>query len=453
MGIGLYLKPVNKDGRSLIYLRAKKGDKIFRKSLSITVKPSDWISRNYQVKGTAINSIVLNKKLIEITNNMNLVWSSFEGGIYNWDELCRMLAGGSPEEGVLGFLEDVLRPRMKFTTYCSYKYSYRALLKALAVDSLSFKQLNYDSIDKAVMVWKNEEKSPSTIETYIKHLGVIINEASDRGIVNYKFEKKKKWRAKKYTKVIESVESPEQLLNSIKNVKDIYDFQTFAFWLLMFCMRGLYPTDLVKMYKNELSVDKIKPLEFYDPNKKRYVQHKRSKTGEKMDILYSCSPTEEIIGALQISISITHLNRSERYPDVFPKDWHPLILFEYPDELHKNVWDVYIKRSKKVVGFPFKVARKTFESYAKYLKIPAEERYRLLGHQDKTIKSNYQNWEWDKLMDQVDEAHIKVLEEFQVKKIWYQLRKRGKEIGLNEAIVNNGMLVGNPRNREPLILY
>ena len=57
------------------------------------------------------------------------------------------------------------------------------------------------------------------------------------------------------------------------------------------------------------------------------------------------------------------------------------------------------------------------------------------------------------MIDKVDEAHIKVLEEFQVKKIWYQLRKRGKEIGLNEAIVNNGMLIGNPRNREPLILY
>ena len=54
-------------------------------------------------------------------------------------------------------------------------------------------------------------------------------------------------------------------------------------------------------------------------------------------------------------------------------------------------------------------------------------------------------------MDQVDEAHIKVLEEFQVKKIWYQLRKRGKEIGLNEALRNNGMLIGNPRNRESWI--
>ena len=45
----------------------------------------------------------------------------------------------------------------------------------------------------------------------------------------------------------------------------------------------------------------------------------------------------------------------------------------------------------------------------------------------------------------VDEAHIRVLEEFQVKKIWYQLRKRGKEIGLNQAVINKSLLLGNPR--------
>ena len=78
MGVGLYLKPVNKDGRSLIYLRAKKGTKVFQKSTSITIKPSDWLTRNYQAKGTALNSIIINRKLIEITNNMNLAWSLFE---------------------------------------------------------------------------------------------------------------------------------------------------------------------------------------------------------------------------------------------------------------------------------------------------------------------------------------------------------------------------------------
>ena len=439
MGVGLYLKPVNKDGRSLIYLRAKKGTKVFQKSTSITIKPSDWLTRNYQAKGTALNSIIINRKLIEITNNMNLAWSLFENDSYTWDELCRRLNGGSPEEGVEGFIEDVLKPRMKLTTYQSYKYSYKALLKVLDVSTMSFKELNYDAIDKAVMIWKNQEKSPSSIETYLKHLGVIINEANDRGIVNYRFEKKKKWRVKKHTKVVESA-TTEQLLDSIKNVNNIYDFQAFAFWLLMFCMRGLYPRDIIKMHLHEL----VNESEQY---KKRYVKHKRSKTGEPMNILYSCEPTEQIINSLQCSITYTHLNRSISYPDVYPKGWHTLMMFEYKEEEHKNVWDVYTKRCRKITGVPFKVARKTFESYALLLDVSAEVRYRLLGHQDRSIKSSYQNWEWDRISAKVDEAHLKVLKEFRVEEVWYKLRKRGKDIGLPESVVIRILMFSNPRDK------
>lgn len=451
MGVGLYLKPPNKDGSSLIYLRAKKGNKIFRKSLSITVKASDWKSRNYQVKGTALNSIVINRKLNKIIENMNLSWSSFENDIIGWDELCRNLGKGSPQKDVGSFLESVYRPRMKLVTYQSYKYSYGALLKALRMKSLSFKELNYNNIDKAVSVWKNEGKSPNTIDTYLKHIGVIINEAYDRGEITFRFEKKKKWRVKKNTGNIESAKT-EELLNAINNVNDIYDFQTFAFWLLMFCMRGLYPTDIVKMHLYDLNDEDV-PHNI-DISKKRYVKHKRSKTGEPMRILYSCKPTREIINALQVSIAITHLNRSKKYPDVYPKSdlIPPFMFFEYPEELHKNVWDVYVKRSRKVVGLPFKTARKTFESFAMKLGISQEVRYRLLGHQDRTIKRFYQNWEWEEMIEIVDKAHMEVLKELEVEKIWFELRKRGKEIGLNEAIVNKGVLIGNPRKKESWLL-
>ena len=95
MGVGIYLKPVTKDGRSLLYLRAKKGNPIFRKSLTFKVKPSDWNARNYQVKVSAIDSIIVNRKLTEITNNMNLAWSQFESGSYTWDEFCTKLGGGN----------------------------------------------------------------------------------------------------------------------------------------------------------------------------------------------------------------------------------------------------------------------------------------------------------------------------------------------------------------------
>jgi hypothetical protein len=121
------------------------------------------------------------------------------------------------------------------------------------------------------------------------------------------------------------------------------------------------------------------------------------------------------------------------------------MMFEYKEEEHKNVWDVYTKRCRKITGVPFKVARKTFESYALLLDVSAEVRYRLLGHQDRSIKSSYQNWEWDRISAKVDEAHLKVLKEFRVEEVWYKLRKRGKEIGLPDLIVNRGMMIGNPR--------
>jgi hypothetical protein len=56
------------------------------------------------------------------------------------------------------------------------------------------------------------------------------------------------------------------------------------------------------------------------------------------------------------------------------------------------------------------------------------------------------------LIEIVDDAHMQVLKALEVEKIWFELRKRGKKIGLNEAVVNKGMLIGNPRKNESWIL-
>lgn len=438
MGAQIFLKSgTNKAGKAPLFIYAQHKGKKFKKNIGISINPKDWNKRTYQVKNESISSVKINRKLLELTSTIREAWSLYESDIYTWEEFCQKLNGGKPEADVESFIEEAFKPRMRLTTYSAYKYSYMALKKAIGVDKLSFKELNHDNIDKAVMTWRYEEKSPNTIETYLKHLGVVVNEANDRGLVNYKFEKKKKWRVKKHTKRVEST-TPEKLLESINNVNDLYDFQTFAFWLLMFCMRGLYPRDLVSMHKHEI-------INEYDCDKKRYVKHKRSKTGEQMTILYSCEPTEWLLNSLQCSISYTHLNRPSYLPDVYPKGWHLMMLFEYEEKHHRNVWDVYTKRCRKVLGVPFKVARKTFESYAMFLDVSAEVRYRLLGHQDRSIKSNYQNWEWDRLTEKVDEAHIKILKKFRVEEIWKALQKRGRDIGLPLSVVTKTIMIRNAR--------
>ena len=89
---------------------------------------------------------------------------------------------------------------------------------------------------------------------------------------------------------------------------------------------------------------------------------------------------------------------------------------------------MYQKRIKELLGKPFKTARKTFESYALKLKVSQDTRFKLLGHANPTIKAHYQDWEWEVLKEQVDEAHQEVLEEYKAKELFKALNSKAKSL-------------------------
>ena len=442
MGVGLYLKGVNKDGRSPIFLLAKKGGKHFKKSLQLKVKPSDWISRNYQIKGTALDSIIVNRKLREITNNMNLAWSLFESGSYTWDELCIKLGGEnvSTNETLRGFLDTVIKSKYSnVNSYNTYEGVVRAVLKELNKENILLSELSNQTIDGCVRGWKNR-LSKASIRTYLTHIGKIKNEAYNRGLISEPFVRRDDWKVKRGSsiKIVETVKT-EDFLNAIPKAKDIYDIQALFFYLLMFCLRGFYQADIVTMHKysnNLIYNDK----EGWD--KRRFIKHERSKSGELMEIKININPTHTLIAVLAILVERTHspkINKRTNQPfkkgnyNVVPKSMKEGWIFAYDlndTETHKNVWDIYQKRIKSLFGKPFKTARKTFESYALKLQISQDIRYKLLGHANPTIKAHYQDWEWEELKQQVDEAHERVLKEYKASEIYKAIYKRGKEIGL-----------------------
>lgn len=444
MGVGLYLKGVNKDGRSPIFLLAKKGGKQFKKSVQIKVKPSDWNSRNNQVKGTALDSIIVNRKLTEITNNMNLAWSLFESGSYTWDELCVKLGGGNAatNENLQGFLETVLKAKYdNRNSYKTYEGVVQAVYKEAGTDKILLADLTNEFIDKCVQGWK-KRLSNSSVRTYLTHLGKIKNLAYQKGLISEPFIRRDEWKVKRGSsiKIVETVKT-EDFIEAIPKANDIYDIQALFFYLLMFCLRGLYQADLVTMHKyaNNLSIDGGKGGGF--EGKRFYIKHERSKSGELMEIKINIYPTHNLIAILALLVERTHkqkINKRTGKPfikgtyDVTPKaggGW----IFDYDlndTTVHKNVWDVYQKRIKKLLGKPFKTARKTFESYALKLAISQDIRYKLLGHANPTIKAHYQDWEWDELKQQVDEAHELVLKAYRVEDIYKAIHRRGKELGL-----------------------
>ena len=443
MGVGLYLKPVNKDGRSLIYLRAKKGNQTFIKTTSLKVKPSDWLSRNNQIKGTALDSIIVNRKLTGITNNMNLAWSLFESGSYTWDELCVKLGGGNAatNENLQGFLETVLKAKYdNRNSYNTYDGVVQAVYKEVGSKKILLADLTNEFIDKCVQGWK-KRLSPTSVKTYLTHLGKIKNLAYQKGLISEPFIRRDEWKVKRGSsiKIVETVKT-EDFLEAIPKANDIYDIQALFFYLLMFCLRGLYQADIVTMQKYSNNLDINDSEAGWD--KRRFIKHERSKSGELMEIKVNIYPTHSIIAVLALLVERTHKQKTNKrtgkpfkkggynvMPEKMSDGW--IFAYDINDTLiHKNVWDVYQKRIKKLLGKPFKTARKTFESYALKLKISQDIRYKLLGYANPTIKAHYQDWEWDELKLQVDEAHINVLNEYKAKEIYKAIYSRGKELGL-----------------------
>ena len=443
MGVGLYLKGVNKDGRSPIFLLAKKGGKQFKKSLQLKVKPSDWNNRTYQVNGNAVDSIIVNRKLTEITNNMNLAWSLYESGSYTWDELCVKLGGGNAatNENLQGFLETVLKAKYdNRNSYNTYEGVVQAVFKEAGNDKILLADLTNEFIDKCVQGWK-KRLSPTSVRTYLTHIGKIKNLAYQKGLISEPFIRRDEWKVKKGSsiKIVETVKA-EDFLEAIPKANDIYDIQALFFYLLMFCLRGFYQADIVTMHKypNNLAINDREA----GWDKRRYIRHERSKSGELMEIKINIYPTHNIIAVLALLVEQTHkqkINQRTGKPfkkgnyDVLPKKMSDGWIFAYDINntvVHKNVWDIYQKRIKKLLGKPFKTARKTFESYALKLAISQDIRFKLLGHANPTIKAHYQDWEWDELKKQVDEAHDLVLKEYRVEDIYKAIHRRGRDLGL-----------------------
>jgi hypothetical protein len=342
---------------------------------------------------------------------------------------------------VSGFLETVLKAKYdNENSYNTYVGVVKAIYKEAEIDKILLPDLTNEFIGKCVQGWK-KRLSPTSVRTYLTHLGKIKNLAYQKGLISEPFIRRDEWKVKKGSsiKIVETVKT-EDFLEAIPRAKDIYDIQSLFFYLLMFCLRGLYQADIVTMHKYANNLDINDSKAGWD--KRRFIKHERSKSGELMEIKINIYPTHNLIAVLALLVERTHkqkINKRTGKPfgkgnyDVIPKKMSDGWIFAYDINnatVHKNVWDVYQKRIKKLLGKPFKTARKTFESYALKLAISQDIRYKLLGHANPTIKAHYQDWEWDELKIQVDDAHELVLKEYRVEDIYKAIHKRGRELGL-----------------------
>lgn len=444
MGYGIYRKSsVNKEGKSPLFWKVTSGsDKLIKRNIGISIRPSEWDKKRYLIHSKAENASIYNEKLTLVNNKLRKAWSLYESGTFSWEEMIAYLSGAKPTLDVWSFCETVIKPNYTENVYKGVKDAYGSVRKVLGRE-LTFEDLTADTVDTCVKDWKKRLRSAS-LKTYKYHFGIIINEAYEKRLTPYKYEPLKKWRKKK-DKVNRKTGRPTistvthtQFLNSIDKAKDLWDIEALGFWLLMFGMRGLYPTDLcnIHLYKWEIQLEPPKATLF----------HLRNKNDEPMDISYSY-PFDDLTLKLRGYLQFTHgwqINKKTGKKFLRSKEYKLTDDMEdgwFFNKYRKHDWDTYTKKLNKLDMETVESARKTFNTIASTLTIPQAVWYSLTGHEIEGIKKSYTDKQWEELTEKVDKAHVKVLAKFHVYKIYPKLIDKANQIlnakGVNVDIFND----------------
>ena len=425
MNISIKLKNKNvKNKESAIWLDVTNG-RAFRKriEIGIAVLPKDWNDSNKSVRKSNPNYSILNQRLREVEVKMHTAIAKFDAKQFTESEVMAYLKGKTDFSSIEDYIETEIKNTRSSATYRDYKNTINALKLHTGFEGkLGFEDVNFSLLDKFKRTLLKKGRSGSTVNSYMTKIRAIMNDAYDKRFIFEKFEINKKLRVPSARpKAIKTCTSTE-FMKAIDKIKTIYDWQSLAFYLLMFCTRGMYPADIVNFRKaNFQNGDADNPMSKFCDDGYDYLVHRRTKTKDKsnedMFIRIDEFPTMKLIQKIRYSIFYTHAkNRSE-----ILAIGEELGIFKYNTDtdydLHSNVWDVYKKRITKLLGCSFKTARKTFNTYALELEVSDTIRRVLLGHIDDSMLSHYDNLNTAKIRGQVEDAHISVLKAFEVDKL------------------------------------
>lgn len=362
---GIYLQSKsNKHNKHAIYFRVRVSEGQFTVPTRISISKNNWDSRNSCIKNIS-NSIELNKIIREYLSRISGAEELYRAKAITFLELkarCTNKFSSNPLKDIL----EAYRQEKGVRTVQAYETSLNALRRCLG-DSINIEDINYSSIHRSISQWKREGLSPTSINTYVRHLISLRNNAYKRSLVSTRIDKDRSFKQRIKELEIKSI-TKEEFANAITKAKTRVEVDALKLYLLSFISRGLYFGD----FKT------LKPSE-------GVFLHYRQKTGNKMLI----DGLDGLILTLYNSIDLNELKHSR---------------------IRK-----YQKAIIDLLGAPHKSARKTFDSYSLLLGVDFQIRLHLLGQRDRSIKRFYTNFEMSDIQKRVHESHRLVVEHFGAK--------------------------------------
>ena len=425
MTIGLSLKNTkDRYGRDSIRFKVEHRENRNYINTGIKAPKKDIDSRNWRVKKSNPNQLELNKALEDAREKIHTALNRFETKQFTYNQVISYLKGEIDYGSVDKYIDSVIKESRTSYTYNDYKSILGAFKKHLNIpldQQVTFTEFSsYEVLDRFKRSAINNGIAGTTINSYFNKIRAVLNDAYNKGYIYEKFTLQRGLKvASRPSRKIETI-TPEEFEKAIMKVDNIYDAQALALYLLMFGLRGMYLTDIVALkdaeFKHNDFNTKDPYLDIFNDDHK-YIIHRRVKTKNSSNddlIIRLDDNIPYLINQTKRLFEITHTGRG------IISDNH-LALFDYDltDNIkHKNVWDVYQRRVKKLLGYSYQTARKTYNTFATELEVSNTIRDILLGHAPQSInEKHYINRRTIKISEKVQEAHTEILEDFQFEKL------------------------------------
>ena len=201
----------------------------------------------------------------------------------------------------------------------------------------------------------------SSINSYIKKMAVIMNQAYKDSMINKRFvipsllieKRQKSISAKSFNK--------EKFIKAVNKSQDVYQIQSLSIFLMLVICGGMTPSNLVnyKVVENKDQKDLVSSI-LYDENSV-ILKYRKSNKGEAKKYIKLCHVKIKIIELVKILFYITHY---KKYPFILSPYSNYYSIFDFDihkdHNLYRNFWNFFQMKIKENYDLKFSDAKNVY---------------------------------------------------------------------------------------------
>lgn len=366
------------------------------------------------------------------------------------------ILGKSDFDSILTFIDTVIKETKSNQAYLDYREKYKSFQKVVKPSAeLTFDDFlkgSYNLFEKFYLHGKNKVQkeykwTPITYTSRIEAMGRILSYAKQKKVLHEQIDVPKDFKRIKGQKKQVKAPQSQDVFENIGKIKTVEQWLTYSLWVLEFCLRGMYPADLVQLSEEQL-VDsnwkkKKRSIEAIYKNEV-WLQKPRSKSQNLMTIRLDVNTTLYLLQVIKNVVAYIYFpNKPNQVADVNDR----VALFNYdPREekaIHQSIWACRQRTLREKFNTNYKQARKALSTvlakFERENKISYNMTLFMRGRElvDAVDQDSYIAENNPELMKQTDEAHAMVLRDFGIDKIIPMLIRKLKKI------------IDNPRTNHP----